>query len=61
MNKAISPDGELVAAIGKDGAIHLWNDDLPRDPSALRAWLHKATEYKIGNGSPDTRPNRDPH
>lgn len=45
---AISPDGKLVAAIGKDGTVYVWNDDLPREPAELKAWLQKATEFKIG-------------
>ena len=55
-NVAISPDGKLVAAIGKDGAIHLWNDDLLRAPAALKAWLQKATDYGVSAGSPGSIP-----
>ena len=57
-NVALSPDGKLVAAIGKDGVIHLWNDDLPRDPAALKAWLQKATDYRVTAGSLGLTPDR---
>ena len=50
-NLAISPDGKLVAALGKDGTIHLWDDDLPRDPEALKPWLDRATHYTVSSGA----------
>lgn len=55
-NVAISPDGRSVATIGKDGAVHLWSDDLPREPAALRAWLMGATEYRTGAEGARPRP-----
>jgi WD40 repeat protein len=50
-NVAISPDGKLIAVIGTEGAIHLWSDDLPRDPIALKAWIERATEYTVRPGT----------
>lgn len=53
-NVAISPDGKLIAVIGRNGAVHLWRDDLPRERAALRNWLLGATDHRVGVG--DTRP-----
>jgi WD40 repeat protein len=58
-NVAISPDGKVMAVIGKDGAVHLWDDDLPRDPAALKAWLNRATDHTVRAGHAASRPDPD--
>ena len=32
-------DGTRVATTSRDGTVRAWSDELPRDPTALRAWL----------------------
>jgi WD40 repeat protein len=56
---AISPDGKLIAVIGQNGAIHLWSDDLPREPKALKAWIDGATEYTVRSGTARLGPDPD--
>ena len=34
-----SPDGRRLASFSQDGMARIWSDDLPHEPSALRAWL----------------------
>ena len=34
-----SADGRRFASFSQDGMVRIWSDDLPHEPSALRAWL----------------------
>jgi WD40 repeat protein len=37
-----SREGDCVISAGADGTVRLWQDDLPREPGALRAWIDAA-------------------
>ncbi|HUJ58022.1 MAG TPA: serine/threonine-protein kinase [Kofleriaceae bacterium] len=36
-----APDGNHVAAVDREGVAREWSDDLPRDETALRAWIDR--------------------
>lgn len=36
---ALAPDGSWAASAGEDGVIQVWQDDLPRQPAELKAWI----------------------
>ncbi|MCW5801563.1 MAG: hypothetical protein KIT31_04195 [Deltaproteobacteria bacterium] len=38
---AFAPDGKRVVTVA-NGTVRIWADDLPHDPSLLRAWLAAA-------------------
>ncbi|MFS8067663.1 MAG: WD40 repeat domain-containing protein, partial [Byssovorax sp.] len=42
-----SRDGHRFASFSQDGMARIWSDDLPHEPSALRAWL-AATSSVVG-------------
>ena len=53
---AFSPRGGLIAARTATGGLRLWRDDLPSDPSSLRAWLDRATNHTVNVGGVSRQP-----
>jgi WD40 repeat protein len=51
-----SPLGGLIAARTANGGLRLWKDDIPSASRALRDWLDKATNHRVGMD--EVRPGR---
>jgi len=43
-----SPDGKTVGSASADGTVRVWSDDLPSEPTALHAWMERATDAVVG-------------
>ena len=46
----LAEGGGAIASAGEDGTVRLWPDDLPEDPSDLRAFLQQSTDAQVGEG-----------
>lgn len=48
----ITADGRKLIFLDRAQDIHVWYDDVPRDPAALRVWLTRASSATIDFGRP---------